>query len=205
MGVTLGQMGSAYTIIETLIRYGPHMDEHTTLVSHNTWLALVYNLLRAVVIGLMRTTAHTSHENMISLWELMGPFPPPQRHAVEHNNNVWEQMATLSALLSQHVSSSVRCMATMEAHKQLYEETACKAAQREVDEALAVWKEDHIRRAQGNIESAISAAARSNNRQYFLSTAQELGLVLSEAGQTQITTQTPATPSVTVTRDRGSK
>ncbi|KAI0251598.1 hypothetical protein BJV78DRAFT_1312886 [Lactifluus subvellereus] len=194
LGVSPGQLSSAYTIIETLIRYGPHMDEHTTLVSHDTWLAMVYNLLRAATIGLTRTTAYTSPENLTYFWDLSGPFPPPQRHAVEHNDNVWEQTATLSALFSQHVSSSIRCMATMDAYRQSYEETAHKITQREVDVALEAWKEGRIRRAQDDLENAISAAARGNNKQYFLTAAQSLGLVVSEPGCAQADTQTPATP-----------
>lgn len=45
MGLSHGQLDSAFTIVETLIRYGPHTDDHTTLISHNAWIAMVYNLL----------------------------------------------------------------------------------------------------------------------------------------------------------------
>ena len=73
LGLLLGQLDSAFTIVETLICYGPHMDDHTMLVSHDTWIAMVYNLLRAATIELMRTANYTSQENMASFWALRGP------------------------------------------------------------------------------------------------------------------------------------
>jgi hypothetical protein len=45
-------------------------DDHTTLVSHDTWLAMIFDLLRAATIGLMRASACSSGKNMISLWDL---------------------------------------------------------------------------------------------------------------------------------------
>ena len=194
MGLSQGQLGSAFTIVETLIRYGPHTDDYTTLVSHNTWIAMVYNFLRAATISLLRTANYTSQDNMASLWALRGHFPPPQRHAVDGDDDVWKRMAILSAVLSQHISSSIDCETNMDMYRDAFEEAIRKTTHREIEEKVATWKEARTRKAQSDLENAISTAAKNNNKQYLCSVAQEMGLTVTEPGDTTTMVRTPATP-----------
>ena len=74
-------------------------------------------------------------------------------------------------MLSQHVSSSIDCKANMDMYREAFEEAIRKTAHREIEEKVATWKEARIRRAQNDLENAISTVAKDNNKQYLCTVA----------------------------------
>lgn len=191
----------AYDAMETILRFGPHTDNHITLVSHDTWLATTFNLLRAATIGLMRASAYTDDKVMACLWDLEGPFPPPQYLTSRDGRDVWLRTASLCYQLAEHIPAACDGYATMENYRLQYEEKLMKATQVEVDACVANWKEARIKAAQSDLEKVITEAAVANNKQLFLKTAQKFGLTVLDLEDTQAGSHAPVTPGGPVNRN----
>lgn len=184
----------AFKVVEAVLRYGPHTDDHKTLASHDTWIAILFNLLRAATIGLMRTTAYTSKENMAMLWELREAFPPPKFQSSKDGKGAWYNIAILCAELAGYIPAAVEVEDTQYLYRSSYEKTAREEAEREVEEFMANWKKATILKAQSDFQSTIAEEARSGNKAFFLAKAQELGLVLVEPGEGWTAPRTLTTP-----------
>ena len=184
----------AFSAMETILRYGPYTDNHTTLVSHDTWLAMTFNLVRAATIGLMRASAYTSEEVMACIWDLEGPFPPPQYETSRDGRDVWQRMANLCFHLAGHIPLARDSEDLMENYKMQYEESLMTATRKKVDDFIAVWKEACIKKAQSDLESEIAEATKTNNKQLFMKAAQKLGLTVLDLDDAPAETHTPATP-----------
>ena len=185
---TTENFNAAVITVIAAIERGYYSSRDPTPLGPTDWARLSCATIAAVGRGYHRQYT-TEHESLLEKVRAEAVDPNP----LTKNPSLFHRLSAIASDVSDHVSSDQEgyqdWYLTL---KKEFTEKATKAAAAEVEEKWLLWKANEIDRLANEYKQEIACNARKGGIDYFIETAQRVGLHISRDGDVPTAVPTPS-------------